>query len=467
MKLTFLGAAGEVTGSQHLVETEFARVLLDCGLFQGAPEQTAHRNRHFRCNPPGLDAVVLSHAHIDHCGNLPRLVHQGFQGPIWCTPATADIAEIMLSDSARIQQEDAAWARRKPHRQMEIPEPLYTERDVRRACRQFETVDYHEWVEIAAGTRLRFHHAGHVLGAAVCELEFTEENDEVHRLVFTGDLGRRNQPLLRDPEIVDCCDVLIMESTYADRQHPPADDVRAALRRVMQSARESGGRVLIPAFSLGRTQLVMYLLNELHNEPGAVQIPVFLDSPLAVKLTEVHRRHTEIMDAGVQQTLRSDDDVFDFPGLTSIRSQDESRALNHAEGPMVIIAAGGMCENGRIVHHLKQSVGDPRNTILIIGFQARHTLGRQLIKGGPEVRIHGRQYSLRARVEVLNGLSAHADAEDLKWWLDGLTARGGAGQVFAVHGEQSAAEGLVDLAADCSAELPLIPQQGDTWELRP
>ena len=464
MKLTFWGAAGEVTGSQHLIETDSARILLDCGLFQGREDETRPRNELFRCRPQSLDAVVLSHAHIDHCGNLPGLVKAGYKGPIFSTHATADIAAIMMRDSARIQEEDARYEGRKHFRESpHNPKPLYTEDDARKAAKLFDPVNFHEWTDIAEGARIRFHHAGHVLGAAITELEL-EDHDEVHRVVFSGDLGRRNQPLLMDPEPIGRCDILICESTYGDRLHPDSADVRKELQRVICEASRQQGKVIIPAFSLGRTQMLVYLLNDLRNSDPHCRIPVFIDSPLASRLTDVHRHHTSVMESEVQATLTYDKDVFDFPGLTYTRSQDESIALNHSDGPMVIIAAGGMCENGRIVHHLRNTITEERNTILIIGFQAEHTLGRRIVERRPELNILGRTVPLRARVEVINGLSAHADAEDFRWWFNHLQRKGGAGQVFVVHGETKAAQALAKIAEDCSDLPPIIPNCGQSFE---
>jgi metallo-beta-lactamase family protein len=470
MKLSFLGGAGEVTGSQHLLETEQARVLFDCGLFQGDEAEMQSRNSRFRCRPGKLDAVILSHAHIDHCGNLPGLVRAGYNGPIYCTPPTADIAAIMLRDSARIQEEDARYTARKRRGEAggigsgADSRPLYTEDDAWRAIREFEPVEFHTWFDVAAGVRARFLHAGHVLGAAITELE-VQDGGEVRRLVFSGDLGRRNQPLLEDPELIERCDVLICESTYGDRIHPETSDVKAELGRVICEAAARGGRVIIPAFSLGRTQMLVYLLNELRNSESMCRVPVFIDSPLATRLTEVHRAHTDDMDADVQRALKSDDDIFDFPGLTYVRSQDESMALNRMDGPRVVISAGGMCENGRVVHHLKHAVTDDRNTVLIIGFQAAHTLGRRLVERRPELRILGRTLPLRARVEVLNGLSAHADAEDFAWWFGALQRSGGVGRVFLVHGEAKAAQALAKIAEDAADEGVTIPQLGDSFEV--
>ncbi len=471
MKLTFLGGAGEVTGSQHLLETDRARVLFDCGLFQGEESEMRARNGRFRCRPGSLDAVILSHAHIDHCGNLPGLVRAGYGGRIFCTGPTADIAALMLRDSARIQEEDARYALRKGRSGGSgggtggaVARPLYTEDDAWRAIREFEPQEFHTWFDVADGVRARFLHAGHVLGAAITELD-VEDGDELRRVVFSGDLGRRNQPLLEDPETIERCDVLICESTYGDRVHPEALDVKAALSRVICETASRGGRVIIPAFSLGRTQMLVYLLNELRNEEAMCRVPVFIDSPLATRLTEVHREHTGDMDAGVQKSLETDSDVFDFPGLTYVRSQDESMALNRLEGPRVIISAGGMCSNGRVVHHLKHAVADERNTVLIIGFQAEHTLGRRIVERRPDLRILGRTLPLRARVEVINGLSAHADAADFDWWFSALRKSGGAGRVFLVHGEAKAAQALARIAEDAADEGVEIPQLGDTFEV--
>jgi metallo-beta-lactamase family protein len=464
MKITFLGAAGEVTGSQHLIETETKRILLDCGLFQGRDSETRPKNESFQCNPRHVDCVILSHAHIDHSGRLPALYRAGFRGPIYCTRATADIATMMLRDSAKIQEEDARYANRKRDRGQPEVRPLHNEEDARKVCRSFEYVAMGEWEEPAEDMRLRFLHAGHILGSAICELELLEKG-EWKRIVFTGDLGRRDKPLLRDPETVERCDVVITESTYGNRVHPDSGDVKAELQRVICDAASRGGRVVIPAFSLGRTQLIVYLLNELRNEYSLCRVPVYVDSPLATRLTDVYRDHQENMDEDVRATLKFDDDIFDFDGLTYIRSRDESMALNRSEGPFVVISASGMCENGRVVHHIKHAVGNERNTILIIGFQARHTLGRQLVEQRDTVRIFGRPYSRRCHVETINGLSAHGDAQDLKWWFESLQRKGGAGQVFIVHGEEPAAAALSGLIEDCCDEPPVVPQRGDSFEI--
>lgn len=464
MRITFLGAAGEVTGSQHLIETDFRRILLDCGLFQGSDTVTRPKNERFRCTPRKLDAVVLSHAHIDHCGNLPGLVRNGFDNPIYCTRATADIASLMLRDSAKIQREDAAYLADKLKPGDPRLEPLYTEEHVRHTSKLFEYVRVGEWEQLSKDVRLRFLHAGHILGSAICELELLDKGDW-KRVVFTGDLGRRDKPLLHDPQTVERCDVVITESTYGNRVHPTQDDVKTALQRIICEASRSRGKVIIPAFSLGRTQMLVYLLNELRNEDALCRVPVYVDSPLATRLTDIYRDHQEDLDEDVMRTLEHDDDVFAFEGLTYVQSRDESVALNRRPGPFVVISASGMCESGRVVHHIKQVVSDPNNTILIIGFQAEGTLGRRLVERGEHVYIHNRRFDLRASVETLNGLSAHADAEDFRWWFDALKRRGGCGRAFIVHGETSAANALAELIDDACDDRPVIPQYGESFEL--
>ncbi len=465
MKITFLGAAGEVTGSQHLIETSSARILLDCGLFQGRGDETRPKNEHFRCSPQKIDLVILSHAHIDHCGRLPALCKDGFRGPIICSYPTADIADLMLQDSAHIQQEDAKYRRKKNlGHGGESEKPLYTLEDVRTMSKQLSPIKFHRWQEVYPGVRVRLHHAGHILGAAIVELQL-EDDGEVKRVVFTGDLGRRNQPILNDPETMERCDVLISESTYGNKMHPESGDVKAELQRVICEASRRQGKVIVPAFSLGRTQMLVYLLNELRNEDAMCRVPVFVDSPLATRLTEVHRTHSEDMDDDLRQTLKHDHDVFDFEGLTYVRSQEESIALNRRKGPFVVIAAGGMCENGRVVHHLKNAVSDEANTILIIGFQAEHTLGRLIVDRRPELNILGRRYPLKAHVEIVNGLSAHADAGDFQWWFGELVKKGGAGQIFLVHGEEKGLEALAKLTKDCSDLPPVIPKFGESFDV--
>jgi metallo-beta-lactamase family protein len=465
MKITFLGAAHEVTGSQHLLETEHLRILLDCGLFQGSESETRPKNERFLCQPSKLDAVILSHAHIDHSGNLPGLYRAGFRGPIYCSAATGEIAATMLRDSARIQEEDARYAAKKQWKHDGKPiAPLYSEEDAKAVAKLFEPLKFGEWESRGEHLRIRLRPAGHILGAAIVEMDILD-GDDWKRIVFTGDLGRRNVPLLPDPETIERCDVVICESTYGDQVHQDAVDVKAHMQRVICEASRRNGKVIIPAFSLGRTQMLIYLLNELRNENALCRVPVYIDSPLAIRLTDIYRDHTTIMDDDVQATLKQDEDIFDFEGLHYIRSQDESMALNRREGPFVVIAAGGMCENGRIVHHLKHTVTDENNTVLIIGFQAQHTLGRQIVERSDHIFIHGRRYRLNCHVEIINGLSAHADADDFRWWFNTLQRKGGAGQVFLVHGEIEAMSALAEIVADCSDLPPVIPQFGSTYEV--
>lgn len=464
MKITFLGAAGEVTGSQHLIETARLRILLDCGLFQGHRAEARTKNVQFHCNPQNLDGVILSHAHIDHCGNLPGLYRAGFRSPIFCTEATADVAAIMLADSARIQQEDARYLARRLDPGHPPVDPLYTPEHVEGVLELFEPLPYDEWHDLAKDFRLKFSDAGHILGSAICEMEI-HDRGEVRRVVFTGDLGRRGLPLLRDPRPVAGCDILITESTYGNRIHPPTEDVKQELLRIIHETVVVEGKVVIPAFSLGRTQHVVYYLNELSNEGKLPLVPIFVDSPLSRRLTSVYRRHHDVMDADVQELLEGDRDPFGFQGLTYIATPKESKELNRRKGPFVVISASGMCENGRIVHHLKNSVSDIRNTIVMIGYQAQHTLGRRIVERQPTVRIFDRYYPLKAKVETLDGLSAHADAEDFKWWFEQMASQKGIGQAFLVHGEPESAASLADLLRDNCDEDPIIPELYQSFEV--
>lgn len=464
MKITFYGAAGEVTGSQHLIECGKLRILLDCGLFQGHRAESRHKNQTFHCRPRDLDAVILSHAHIDHCGNLPGLYRAGFREDVYCTPPTADVAEVMLIDSARIQEEDARYLNKHLARQAPRIQPLYDDEHVHGISRRLTPLHYGTWHEIFPQLKIRFRDAGHILGSAITELEFQERGEPV-RVVFTGDLGRRSLPLLRDPELVEGCDVLITESTYGNKVHAPADDLKSHLARIIHQATAVGGKVVIPAFSLGRTQQVVYFLNELKNSGALPVVPIYVDSPLSQKITAIYRRHPAVFDSEVKATLHHDQDPFGFQGLTYIGTQDESVALNRRPGPMVIIAASGMCEGGRVLHHLKHTVEDPRNTIVIIGFQASNTLGRRIVERKPWLRILDREYALRANVEILNGLSAHADAHDFKWWFDHLAQTLGVGRAFVVHGEAEPAQAVAHLLQDCCNEAPVIPQWGESFEV--
>lgn len=464
MKISFFGAAGEVTGSQHLIETDTLRVLLDCGFFQGHRAEARMKNERFLCHPKELSGVILSHAHADHCGNLPGLYKAGYRGPIFCTPATADIAHIMLLDSSHIQQEDARYLQQRLSPDHPPVEPLYDDDDVAGVIDCMETIPYGQWHDLSKDFRLKFSDAGHILGSAITEMEIRAKGDW-KRVVFTGDLGRRSAPILNDPVRVGGCDVLITESTYGNRIHPAADDIKENLRRILTLAAQRRSKVVIPAFSLGRTQTLVYFLNQLFNAGKLPSIPVFVDSPLSKEITSVYRRHSEIMDAQFQHELQSDKDPFMFPGLRYVDNQQESINLNHRKGPFVVIAASGMCEAGRVVHHLRHAIEDPNNIIILIGFQAEGTLGRKLQEQWKTVRIFDRLVELNAHVESLQGLSAHADAEDFKWWFEGLSSDRGVGRAFIVHGETESAKALAGLLEHVCDEPPTVPQFGESFEI--
>ena len=457
--VTFWGAARSVTGSMHLVEAGPYRLLLDCGLARGPRDEARLRNRSFPFDPASIDAVVLSHAHVDHCGNLPNLVRQGFRGPIYCTPATRALAAVMLGDAAKIQEEDAEYLNRKRERGEPKVEPLYDGRDVYRTLLQLKDVPYDTPAELARGLELTFVDAGHLLGSAMVSLRLDTPHGE-RRLTFTGDLGRPGLPILRDPARVPPGDFLISESTYGGHTHEPVDETAERLGEVVRRTTARGGKVLIPAFSVGRTQTVVYFLHQLAAAGRLPDVPVYVDSPMAARSTEVFRAHPECFNERTLTLLRRDPDLFGGQRVRYIESVHDSIALNGRPEPCVIVSASGMCEAGRILHHLKHNIEDPRTTILIAGYQADGTLGRRLVEHQPQVRILGRTFSVKAEVVVLNGLSSHADHAGLLAALRPLA--GSAHRVCLVHGEPARAEALAEgLRAAGFAEVT-IPDRGDS-----
>lgn len=439
MHVTFSGAAREVTGSCHLLTVGAHTIALDCGMYQGHRSEAREKNAKLPVHPEQLSAIVLSHAHIDHAGRLPMLTSRGFTGTIWATPATRDLCAIMLADSAHIQEKDAQFLRR---RGQEVVEPLYTQAAVGPLMQQMVSEPYNRMFDVAPGVRATFVDAGHILGSASVILECTESGT-TRRLVFSGDVGRWGLPIIRDPQPPSGgADLVIMESTYGDRDHPPVIDMRQQLATIVSQTAARGGRVLIPAFAVGRVQEIVYDLHALARDKRIPAIPIYIDSPLATDATGVFAMHPEVFDR-TEQLVELVQDLFRFELVHYTRDVTESKALNLQRGPMVVIAASGMCEAGRIVHHLANGASDPRNTILIVGFQAEHTLGRRIVERRKTLRIFGDEVPLRARVEVLNGYSAHGDRAELQRWIDGV--RSGSKvtpPVWLVHGEPPAQEAL-------------------------
>lgn len=463
MKIEFLGAAREVTGSKHLLRTSRATVLLDCGLFQGRRRESTERNRRLAVRPSEIDAVVLSHAHIDHCGALPLLVKQGYRGPIYATPATRDLSAVMLTDAALIQEADARYVNKLIERDradMERVEPLYREVDVPPVLEHMVSLPYHRPMEIAPGVRLQLLDAGHVLGSAIVVLD-VDDDGQTKRVVFTGDLGRKNMPILRDPEVPGGAHTLIMESTYGDRLHEPATSIDDKLDATLQRVIARGGKIVIPSFALERAQEVVYALKRLQQRGRLASIPIYVDSPLAVKVTDVFRLHPECYDAETRALLRGSDSPFDLDHLSYVSTAEASKAIDRTAGPAVIIAASGMCEGGRVLHHLRALVEDPKSAIVIVGFQAQHTLGRRIVERRPRVRIFGVERDLRAEVVVLNGFSAHADQRDLVDFAEAVRERGPLRQIVLVHGEPPAQRALTERLELRHFPTITCPETGD------
>jgi metallo-beta-lactamase family protein len=438
VEIEFVGAAREVTGSCHVLRVGGKTVILDCGLFQGKRSESQEKNLRIPVPIDEIDAIVLSHAHIDHAGRLPFLVRHGYQGTIWCTPATRDLCAVMLADSAHIQEKDAEFLAR---RGKQAVEPLYSLRHSTRTIELMSSSPYHRAFDVVAGVRATFVDAGHILGSASVLLDCTE-GSTTRRLVFSGDIGRSGLPIIRDPETPDGADAVIMESTYGNRTHESTEGARARLAAVVRETAARGGRVLIPAFAVGRTQELVYDLHVLARAGAIPSIPVYIDSPLAIDTTSVFEMHPDIFDRG-EDLVRLVQDLFRFELVHYTRDVEESKALAKMHGPMIIIAASGMAESGRILHHLAQGAADPRNTILIVGFQAEHTLGRRIVERRPSLTIFGEEVPLRAQVEVINGYSAHADREELSSWIERVRERSPRlSNVWLVHGEPAAQDEL-------------------------
>ncbi len=463
MKITFHGAARTTTGSMHLLSIDGKNVLLDCGLNQGRRKEAFELNRNLPFKGSEIDACVLSHAHIDHSGNLPSLVKNGFTGPVYCTNATASLCEIMLKDSAYLQEKDVEYVNKKRKAQgKNLFEPLYVAADVGKTLKLFSPVPYENPLEVVPGLKVTFHDAGHILGAASVELEYNSGN-ETKRLLFTGDMGRRNMPILKDPVIVRSVQHLITESTYGNRLHPKEDDVKDRLENLCRRIEEVGSRLLIPAFSVGRTQQLLYYLHELHREGRLGAIPVYVDSPLSTKATKVYEKHEECYDHEMLQRLLKDENPFALKNVSYVTDTADSKALNNTPGPVIIISASGMCEGGRILHHLKNSVGNSDDIILIVGYQAEHTLGRRLVHKESPVKIFGDEYELKADVQSIQALSAHADRSEMLEYFQQMGPQ--VECAFVVHGDYDQQEPFAAELRKIGAQKAVIPEKGQSFEI--
>jgi metallo-beta-lactamase family protein len=465
MKVHFLGAARTTTGSLYLLEVNDQRLLLECGLYQGHRKEAAERNTHFPFDPTKLDAAILSHAHIDHCGNFPNLYKQGFRGNIYCTHATRDLAGIMLADSAKIQQGDAEFVS-KLNRKKGLPPvaPLYSMEDAEMVVRQFVSVGYDRPLPIADGVRVTFRDAGHILGSAQVVLDIREKDGREYRYLFTGDVGRGGDPILRDPQLVEDVDFLQIESTYGTREHADKKDAEAAGRAALLECLRRGGKVIIPAFAVGRTQQVVYALNRATADGGLPPVPIYVDSPLAVNATEVHRLHPECFNEEIYRFLREVANPFEMDKLTYIRSAAESRLLNELRGPAMIISSSGMAEAGRILHHLRNNVGDSKNLILFVGYCAENTLGARLRAGVSPVNIFGEPHVVNAQVAAIDSLSGHADRSELIDYVERLT--GDVKKIFVIHGEEQNALGFGETLRKLKPKAEVtVPERGQVCDV--
>lgn len=465
IQMGFFGAAQNVTGSCYHLELNGLRVLVDCGMYQ--ERELRERNwASFPFDPGRIDAVLLTHGHLDHCGLLPKLARDGFRGRILCTPATADITNIVLLDAAKIQTEDAEFKRRRHEREGRsgpYPEaPLYTVEDAQNVQPLFDTAGYGQPVELGEGVSVCLHDAGHILGSAIVELTVRSNGSE-RKIVFSGDLGRWDTPILRDPTLLEQADYLVVESTYGSRDHKSRDGIPGMLERTINETHTAGGNVLIPSFAVERAQEVLYHLNALARAKRIPSLPVFMDSPMAVRVTEVFKRHVELFDEEARDLLRRGEHPCEVPGLVMTRSVDESKAIQQHEGGAVIIAGSGMCTGGRIKHHIAQNITRPESTLLFVGYQARGTLGRIILEGAPEVRVLGKTYAMAMRVARINGFSAHADRAELLRWVQAL--RRPPRRVFVSHGEPESAKAFAREVRNATGWEADVPEYRQTVEL--
>lgn len=455
MKVTFFGAVRTVTGSQHLVEAAGVRVLLDCGLFQGRRADSYEVNAHFPFAPSQIDAVVLSHAHLDHCGNLPTLVRQGFAGQIYCTSATRDLTGLILRDSAKVQRQDAQFVNKIRGRRDQPPvSPLYSIDAVEQTIHHLVAVPYHRPFAIG-GISVTFLDAGHILGSAITVLQADGQT-----LAFSGDLGRPGAPILRDPEVAGEVDLLIVESTYGDRKHDSFETGADELVEIIGDTTARGGKVLIPAFAVGRTQDVAYTLHRLRNQGRIPAVPAYVDSPMAIDATEIFRVHAECFDTDVRDGFEQQD-PFGFKQLRYLRSAEESKTLNEMDDSFIVIATSGMCESGRILHHLRHHIGDARSSLLFVGFQAADTLGRRLTDGVSPVNIFGEPHDVRLQVRAAHAFSAHADRDELVAWIRRIPR---VGRIYCVHGEEGQAQALTGRLAELGLRA-VVPERGEQVEV--
>ncbi len=461
MKIKFCGAAQNVTGSQHLLTINGKKLLIDCGLFQGRRKDTYQKNTSFHYDPAEIDAMILSHSHIDHSGNIPNLVKHGFNGPIYATLATAALCQVMLLDSAHIHEKDAEYVNKRRARKNEPPvEPLYTMDDAEKALPQFIGFQYDRAVEILPGVKLTFRDAGHILGSASTVLEISE-NNHAYRFGFSGDLGRHEMPILRDPNKMRDLDILITESTYGNRKHAPVENVAGELSDIINNTVSRGGKIIIPSFAVGRTQTLVYMLHKLFDQNRIPDLPIYVDSPLATNVTEIFRQHPECFDRETYRLfLRNHDDPFGFGRLKYIRDVEESKSLNKLQTPHIIISASGMCEAGRILHHLKNNIHDPKNLILLVGYAAQHTLARKLMDGWEKVRIFGDEYTVRSQVVTMDHFSGHADRDELFEYMEFMSPER-LKHIFIVHGEESQSLSFCDFLREKGYSSVHYPPEGE------
>ena len=460
-RLKFLGAAQNVTGSKYLLETNDARVLVDCGLFQER-NLTGRNWERFPVSPETIDALLLTHAHLDHCGLLPKLVREGFHSKIHCTAATAEISEIVLMDSAHLQEEDAEFKRKRHEREGRKgphPEiPLYTEDDARAVVPLLSPLRYKEAIPISDGIEATFYDAGHILGSSMVKVK-VNQNGQERTIVFSGDIGRQGGVLLHDPTFFDNADYVVIESTYGNRTHEDTQSVEDGLSEVINYTQKAGGNIVVPSFALERAQELLYHLNQLLIKNRIPHLMVFVDSPMATSVTEVFERYPELLNDKMAEFLNQKDSLFDFRGLKFVRTIDESKAINHIKGTVIIIAGSGMCTGGKIKHHLVQNITRPESTILFVGYQAAETLGRQITDGFKKVRILGQTYPVRARVVRMDGFSAHADRDELFKWISNL--RSPPRHVFVTHGESDSAQSFANLISEKKGWRVSVPAYQD------